>query len=261
MDSVNKTLYIPLFGKAYVSRRGIILEDKKAEEIWDREGFPLRGKAASRWLAFYMGMRSAVFDRWVRKMGAEMPGAAVIHLGCGMDSRALRAGDGNCSWYDVDFPQVIQERQRYYKADEKYRMIGSDVRQLDWLAQVAEKEAIVVMEGISMYLRREELEAVLRALNARFDRVRILMDVYSCFAARMSKYRNPINQVGVTEVFGVDDPEKLAKDTGSAFYAEHEMTPPDLIGQLSKGEQMIFRRLYAGKTAQKLYRMYEFRKG
>ena len=31
--SVNKTLYIPLYGKAYVSKTGIILHDAKAEEI------------------------------------------------------------------------------------------------------------------------------------------------------------------------------------------------------------------------------------
>lgn len=35
MDNVNKTLYIPLYGKAYVSRKGIISNDKKAEEIWN----------------------------------------------------------------------------------------------------------------------------------------------------------------------------------------------------------------------------------
>ena len=63
MDNVNKTLYIPLYGKAYVSRRGLILRDSKAEEIWTAEGFPLRGKSASKWLAYYMGMRAAVFDR------------------------------------------------------------------------------------------------------------------------------------------------------------------------------------------------------
>ena len=65
MDSVNKTLYIPLYGKASVSRKGIILQDKKAEEIWAEEGFPLKGKAKSKWLTYYMGMRSAVFDRWL----------------------------------------------------------------------------------------------------------------------------------------------------------------------------------------------------
>ena len=77
MDNVNKTLYIPLYGKAHVSRRGIILKDKKAEEIWAAEGFSLRGKAASKWLAYYMGMRAAVFDRWVEETASEFPEAAV----------------------------------------------------------------------------------------------------------------------------------------------------------------------------------------
>ena len=33
MNSINKTMYIPLFGKSYVSKKGIILQDKMAEEI------------------------------------------------------------------------------------------------------------------------------------------------------------------------------------------------------------------------------------
>ena len=28
MDNVNKTLYIPLYGKAYVSKKGVILKDR-----------------------------------------------------------------------------------------------------------------------------------------------------------------------------------------------------------------------------------------
>ena len=36
MNGVNKTLYIPLYGKAYVSRRGLLLEDKKAEKNKDK---------------------------------------------------------------------------------------------------------------------------------------------------------------------------------------------------------------------------------
>ena len=41
MDGVNRTLYIPLYGKAYVSRKGLFLDDAKAEEIWEKEGFEL----------------------------------------------------------------------------------------------------------------------------------------------------------------------------------------------------------------------------
>ena len=34
MNNVNKTLYIPLFAKAYVSKKGLFLHDEKAEQIW-----------------------------------------------------------------------------------------------------------------------------------------------------------------------------------------------------------------------------------
>ena len=65
MDNVNKTLYIPLYSKALVSKKGIILSDKKAEEIWESEKFPLKGKARSKWLAYFLSMRAAVFDKWI----------------------------------------------------------------------------------------------------------------------------------------------------------------------------------------------------
>ncbi len=48
MNNVNKTLYIPLYGKAFVSKKNIILQDKKAEEIWAKEGFELKGKSKSK---------------------------------------------------------------------------------------------------------------------------------------------------------------------------------------------------------------------
>ena len=90
MNEVNKTLYIPLFGKSYVSKKGIILEDKKAEKIWESEGFALRGKSKSKWLAYYMGMRARVFDDWTRDRLLEHPTATVLHIGCGLDSRVER---------------------------------------------------------------------------------------------------------------------------------------------------------------------------
>lgn len=41
MNEINKTLYIPLYGKSSVSKKGIIIKDSKAEEIWEKEKFPL----------------------------------------------------------------------------------------------------------------------------------------------------------------------------------------------------------------------------
>lgn len=261
MNNVNKTLYIPLYGKAYVSKRGIILEDKKAEEIWAAEGFALKGKSKSKWLAYYMGIRSAVFDDWVRQQIADTEEAVVIHIGCGMDSRVLRVNTLSHKWYDVDFPDVIQERKRYYRESAGYRMIPGDVRNCGWLQSIPEKKrAIVVMEGVSMYLTTQELQSFTTNLCAHFEQIAFLMDCYTVLAAKLSKYKNPINDVGVTEVYGIDHPECLQHGDFS-YVSEHAMTPPKYIDALRGFEKYIFRKLYAGSFSKKLYRLFEYQKG
>ena len=259
MDSVNKTLYIPLYGKASVSRKGIILQDKKAEEIWAEEGFPLKGKAKSKWLTYYMGMRSAVFDRWLTGKMEAYPEATVLHIGCGMDSRVTRVGEGSHLWFDVDFPDVIDQRRRYFSETENYRMVAADIREDGWLDQIPGKTAIAVMEGVSMYLAPEDLKAFLEKLSGNFERLYLLTDCYTVFAAKATKYKNPINEVGVTQVYGMEDPRAL-EASGLTFVREHEMTPSNLIEQLQPLEQRIFRKVFAGRFAGKLYRLYEYGK-
>lgn len=256
MDNVNKTLYIPLYGKAYVSKKGIILKDKKAEKIWDQAGFMLSGKAASKYLAYYMGMRSRVYDELVKR---EMfKGTIVIHIGCGLDSRCERIGQG-IEWYDLDFEEVIQERKKYYQETENYHMIPTDLRNMEWLTKMPKnKKAIVVMEGVSMYLKEEELLSIFKAINDYFPALSLYMDVYSEFAAKASKYKNPINEVGVTEVYGYDNPRFLEK-AGLHYIQEYEMTPYELIEQLDFKEKILFKTIYSGKTAQKLYHLYAYR--
>ncbi len=261
MNNVNQTLYIPLYGKAYVSKKGLFLSDRKAEEIWEKEGFTLKGKSKSKWLAYYMGIRSAVFDCWVKEQLLGSTDTVVLHIGCGMDSRILRTGNENTRWHDVDFPEVIRERKKYYEESSDYQMIEGDIRNPEWLKNISgHHRAIVVMEGVSMYLTAEEPQGFLSALNEHFGEISLLMDCYTVLAAKMSKYKNPINDVGVTKVYGVDDPETL--QIGElAFVKEHSMTPQALIDELHGTEKIIFRKLYAGSFSKKLYRLFEYKKG
>ena len=254
MENVSRTLYIPLYGKALVSRRGLILRDPDAERIWASSGMTLKGKSASKWLAYNMGMRSAVFDSWLRQ---QLTGhAAVLHLGCGLDSRCSRVKCPN-PWYDVDFPAVIEERRKHFAESDTYHMIGCDLRE-DFLKEIpAGGTAIVVMDGISMYLNPEQLQSLMTRLCNRFEQVSLLMDCYTEFAAKASKYKNPINDVGVTKVYGLDDPKILESDR-LTFRQELDMTPDDLINQLAGAEKLIFRKLYAGAVARKMYRLYEY---
>lgn len=259
-NNVNKTLYIPLYGKSHVSKKGLFLDDKKAEAIWEAEGFPLRGKSSSKWLAYYMGIRAAVFDEWAREKTEEDADAVVIHIGCGMDSRALRVGTRCREWYDVDFSEVIKERKKYFSETENYKMIVGDARESNWLEQITvDRSAIVIMEGVSMYLTRDELSALFKNLNDKFEQIRLLTDCYTTLAAKASKYKNPINDVGVTTVYGIDDPKALQSDRLS-FVKEYSMTPKKYVDELRGAERFVFEKLYAGGFSKKLYRLYEYGK-
>ncbi len=258
MDEVNRTLFIPLYGKAQVSRKGILLQDAKAEEIWEKEAFPLRGKAASRWLAYYMAMRARVFDDWTDEMLAQEPEALVLQIGCGMDSRCLRVKGPYKRWIDTDFPDVLALRRRYYRETERYRMEPLDASRAKELQKLPDAPAAIVpMEGVSMYLTNGELKSLLGALREKYGTVRLLMDVYTEWAAKASKYKNPVNEVGVTRLYGVSDPAGLAAGTGLRVKAERSMTPDHLTGELKGWEKVFFKSVLAGNLSRKLYRLYE----
>ena len=77
-------------------------------------------------------------------------------------------------------------------------------------------------------------------------------------AAKMSKIKNPINDVGVSQVFGVENSSVLEENTNLRFVQEHEITPAFLIDELQGFEKFVFKSVYAGKTSKKLYKLYEY---
>lgn len=258
MDSVNRTLYIPLYGKAFVSRKGIIIHDPKAENICSSCGLEMSGSAGSKWLAYYMAMRAAVYDTWLTEKLQHLDKPVVIHIGCGLDSRVERV-KGSCIWYDVDFPEVIEERKKFYSETENYHMIGANAAKDDWTERISDAEnAVVVMEGVCMYIETPDIIRLFERLKGKFPKVSLLADFYTTFGVKASKYKNPVNQVGVTELHGIDDPHCLETDAGLAFKAEHDMTPAEMTEQLDGFERFFFNTMFAGKAAKKIYRLYEY---
>ena len=75
-----------------------------------------------------------------------------------------------------------------------------------------------------------------------------------------SKFKNPIRKVGVTQVWGTNDPT-LFQSMGVLYDKEHSMVPQKFIDELSGMEKRIFGKLYAGNFSKKLYRLFEYQKG
>ncbi len=229
MNEVNKTLFIPLYGKS-----------------------------ASKWLAYNMAMRASVFDDWTRNMLKQDPDALVLHVGCGLDSICNRVDREYRLWVDCDFPEVLSVRSKYYTEKEKYRMMPLDASKPEQISSLPDSDsAILILEGISMYLTKEKIRAFLSTMKKKYRVLHVLTDVYTEFGARASKYKNPVNNVGVTTVYGIDRIEEVIEGTGLHLKKEHSFTPDHLIDELKTSDRRIFRFLFTGRAYGKIYRLYE----
>jgi hypothetical protein len=161
-------------------------------------------------------------------------------------------------WIDADLSEVIEVRRRYFNETDTYRMMTLDASNPDEVQKLPDAERIVVvMEGLSMYLTNDALARFFTALQAKYKAVHVLLDIYTVFGAKASKYKNPINEVGVTQVYGIDDIHALVSDTGLRVVQECNMIPSHLVNELNGFDKVFFQRMFTGKTYQKIYRMYE----
>jgi O-methyltransferase involved in polyketide biosynthesis len=190
--SVEWTNLCTLYLRAYESRlEHSVLGDRAAAEAVDRidYDFARMHRASQPWAnQFLVALRAKQLDIWADDFLRRNPDAVVLHLGCGLDSRAFRLDvPSGVRWFDVDVPEVIALRRRLYDDRDGYTMIGSSVTDAGWLDQIpTDGPALVVAEGLLMYLTETELRDLLGRLTDRFGTGELLADLLSPWGPRFS---------------------------------------------------------------------------
>ena len=62
LNNESKTLFIPLYGKAMMSKNNLFINDPKAEEIMSKVKFNFEDLKQSKWLSMYMALRAKIID-------------------------------------------------------------------------------------------------------------------------------------------------------------------------------------------------------
>lgn len=256
MTNESLTLFIPLYGKALMSREDF-LPDPTAEKIVSTVDYDFAKVDQSRKLAIYMAMRAALFDGYARDFAAKHPDGLILQLGVGLDSRVRRVNCANL-WYDLDFPDVIDLRRTYFPEDERYRLIGAPALPADWLADVPDADNVLVLaEGLSMYLSEGDMRSLMAALQARFPHVTFIFDAYSRRAAKLSALKNPVNAVKAKIDFALDDPAELLSGTqGMKAVLNADIITPEAIDRLKGVDKWRFR--FMGRFGSSFYRIFGY---
>ena len=131
-------------------------------------------------LVVHIALRARYYDDIARDFITRHPGATVVNLGCGMDSRFFRIDDGRVSFFDLDLPEVIDCKRRLLDENERYHMIGASVFDESWMDVVANRNELPVLfiaEGLFMYLEPEKVRALVTTLRQRFAGSELLCEV------------------------------------------------------------------------------------
>ncbi|WAS96688.1 class I SAM-dependent methyltransferase [Nannocystis punicea] len=191
--SVQWTMLCTLYLRAYESRSPRpILGDRFAAAAVERIDYDFAKihKATNpRSNQFTVALRARQFDEWAADFLARHPDATVLHLACGLDSRALRlAPPATVQWFDVDVPEVIALRRQLYEERDGYRMLGTSVTAPGWLEQLPnDRPTLVIAEGLLPYLSEAEARTLLRRVTDRFPAGEVMFDGVAPWVARVVK--------------------------------------------------------------------------
>jgi O-methyltransferase involved in polyketide biosynthesis len=180
LGAVQETLFITLAARAAESqRRHPVLRDPRAVELLRSIDYDAAkyGQGAG---GFVTVLRTAILDFWVRGFLAAHPGGTVVELGTGLNTRFERVDNGRVHWLDLDLPDTIDLRRKFFADTGRRRMVAASVLDEGWLPEVARSPGpyFFVAEGVLVYLPQDQVLATLARIARRFPGALLALDTY-----------------------------------------------------------------------------------
>ena len=125
LTGIPETLLITLWARAVEAQKAKpIIHDTAALEIMSQIDYDF-DKFTPGWRSQVgVAVRSELFDNQVKAFVSHNPNALIINLGAGLDTRYTRMQSNLITWYDLDVPEVISLRKKYFEETDNYRMIA-----------------------------------------------------------------------------------------------------------------------------------------
>ncbi|HET7838803.1 MAG TPA: diguanylate cyclase, partial [Rectinemataceae bacterium] len=216
LGAVQETLMMPLWGRAHETRKALpLLRDEAAAAIvegidYDFTRIAKRVNPLSRagWIA-----RAIYFDEAIRSFLREHERAAVVNLGCGLDTSFDRVDDGKAHWYELDLPDVIDLRRRFIAEVERRVFIADSALGSAWYDRIEKGSSVLILiAGVIYYFEEAELRCLFREIRRRLGRAELIFDYASKRGMRAAN-RSVIGKAGMGDEarlkWGIDELREL----------------------------------------------------
>jgi len=219
LSGVAETLMLPLYIRAMESMRpDALIKDEKAVALIKQlnpDSTWVKQMRVDEEDMVGLVLRSRQFDDWAREFLARHPQAAVVHIGCGLDTRFDRLDNGKVEWYDLDLPEVIELR-RQLMGDEagRYHLLASSAFDAAWthtLSTLRPRPFLFLAEGVFMYFEEGQVRPLVLRLRDHFPGSELAFDAFSPFLVRMNNLRIRRTKIGARYRWGLKRGRELER--------------------------------------------------
>lgn len=144
-NTVQETLILPLYSRKLCTELyPNLYRDETAVRLIDEIDYD----------ALEVAMRQNDLAFEVRDYLKSHPNAAVVNLGCGLDSTGRSCDNGSCKIYNLDFPDVIAVRNELLPAGEREENIPCDLNNTEWFRKIdSSNGAVFFASGVGRSAR------------------------------------------------------------------------------------------------------------
>ena len=215
LGTVQETLLITLWARAVeAGKTNPILRDTKSAEIIEQIDYDFSKLEKAKDTQITICLRGLMLDRWVKSFLQETPNGIVVEIGSGLNTRFERVDNGQVRWFDLDMPDSMAVRKKYFQETEKRKFIESSVLDSSWVDAVktlGSSPIMFVAEGVLPYFTEAQVKQVFALLVKNFPGCYFVFDSMSPFLLKNQNKHDAIKHYSARFQWGIKEIRDIAK--------------------------------------------------
>ena len=224
LSGVPETMLQTVYARAKESRGRGAIHDAKAEELIEKLDYDF--SLADKDTAMCSGViaRTIVLDRLTKEWLAKHPGAVVVNIACGLDTRCYRMA-GYAHWYNLDLPETMTVREKLLPESGAISQLAMSAMD-EWGSEIKEQNApvLILIEGLTMYLSEKDVQQIFTVISNRFSKATVFVETMNPMIVKRFKEKS-IEGSNAKFTWGVKNgPALAALLPDFRFVEEHSLT-------------------------------------
>lgn len=217
-NTVQETLIVPLYGRKMCSEKfPELYTDIFAKELCERIDYDFTDleKKNNSFLYEFGSLEAAMRQldiMWeIKEYLKQYPEATIVNLGCGLDETGKACDNGICHIVNIDFPDIIEIREKLIAEQDREKNIACDLKDYSWMKEIdASKGVIFFVAGVFHYFKMDEVKALVLELAKRYTGGCLVFDSVGKLGLKLMMSKT-LKNMGIKDVDGffyINNPEK-----------------------------------------------------